>query len=164
MVIRTALNLRTRVQNERYLPGVQLALLFLTMHLISLMHILFHFLLNFYTKMSHTTLNSRTTKRVQTFYDGQPTSPPGVCHIPMAEPFCNKTREVSDISQLSVSPTHFCSSYLILFTFFIPPLVGSPGGCPGTRCEVSYSRDNGDHRGSSFLLSGREPYVQTVGC
>lgn len=82
--------------------GVQ-ALLFLTMHLISLMHILFHFLLNFYTKMSHTTLNSRTTKRVQTFYDGQPTSPPGVCHIPMAEPFCNKTREVSDISQLCLS-------------------------------------------------------------
>ncbi|XP_061765497.1 S-methyl-5'-thioadenosine phosphorylase [Nerophis ophidion] len=36
----------------------------------------------------------RTTKRAQTFYDGQPTSPPGVCHIPMAEPFCNRTREV----------------------------------------------------------------------
>uniref|UniRef100_A0A3Q4H9T8 Methylthioadenosine phosphorylase n=1 Tax=Neolamprologus brichardi TaxID=32507 RepID=A0A3Q4H9T8_NEOBR len=36
----------------------------------------------------------RTTKRSQTLYDGQPTSPPGVCHIPMAEPFCNKTREV----------------------------------------------------------------------
>lgn len=106
-MIRTVLNLRPRVQNERYLPGVQLALLFLTMHLISLMHILFHFLPNFYTKMSHTTLNSRTTKRVQTFYDGQPTSPPGVCHIPMAEPFCNKTREVGDNSQLSVSPTPF---------------------------------------------------------
>uniref|UniRef100_A0A668UH08 Purine nucleoside phosphorylase n=1 Tax=Oreochromis aureus TaxID=47969 RepID=A0A668UH08_OREAU len=36
----------------------------------------------------------RTTKRSQTLYDGQPTSPPGVCHVPMAEPFCNKTREV----------------------------------------------------------------------
>ncbi|XP_066576441.1 S-methyl-5'-thioadenosine phosphorylase [Amia ocellicauda] len=36
----------------------------------------------------------RTTKRPQTFYEGSPTSPPGVCHIPMAEPFCNKTREV----------------------------------------------------------------------
>ncbi|KAM4604218.1 uncharacterized protein ACJ7VT_018786 isoform 2-T2 [Polymixia lowei] len=36
----------------------------------------------------------RTTKRAQTLYDGQPTSPPGVCHIPMAEPFCNRTREV----------------------------------------------------------------------
>lgn len=36
----------------------------------------------------------RTTKRVQTFHDGQPTSPPGVLHIPMAQPFCSKTREV----------------------------------------------------------------------
>uniref|UniRef100_A0A7N6FJG1 Purine nucleoside phosphorylase n=1 Tax=Anabas testudineus TaxID=64144 RepID=A0A7N6FJG1_ANATE len=36
----------------------------------------------------------RTTKRAQTLYDGQPTSPAGVCHIPMAEPFCNRTREV----------------------------------------------------------------------
>ncbi|XP_033870918.1 S-methyl-5'-thioadenosine phosphorylase [Acipenser ruthenus] len=36
----------------------------------------------------------RTTKRHQTFYDGSSTSPAGVCHIPMAEPFCNKTREV----------------------------------------------------------------------
>ncbi|XP_068583022.1 S-methyl-5'-thioadenosine phosphorylase [Cebidichthys violaceus] len=36
----------------------------------------------------------RTTKRAQTLYDGQPTSPPGVSHIPMAEPFCNRTREV----------------------------------------------------------------------
>uniref|UniRef100_A0A3Q2Q0C7 S-methyl-5'-thioadenosine phosphorylase n=1 Tax=Fundulus heteroclitus TaxID=8078 RepID=A0A3Q2Q0C7_FUNHE len=36
----------------------------------------------------------RTTKRHQTLYDGQPTSPPGVSHIPMAEPFCNKTREL----------------------------------------------------------------------
>ncbi|KAA8594737.1 hypothetical protein FQN60_011872 [Etheostoma spectabile] len=36
----------------------------------------------------------RTTKRAQTLYDGQSTSPPGVSHIPMAEPFCNRTREV----------------------------------------------------------------------
>ncbi|XP_066535453.1 S-methyl-5'-thioadenosine phosphorylase [Hoplias malabaricus] len=36
----------------------------------------------------------RTTKRAQTFYDGAPCSPPGVCHIPMAEPFCSRTREV----------------------------------------------------------------------
>ncbi|MBN3315632.1 MTAP phosphorylase, partial [Atractosteus spatula] len=36
----------------------------------------------------------RTTKRPQTFYDGRPTSPPGVCHIPMADPFCTKTRQV----------------------------------------------------------------------
>nr|F6V515.1 RecName: Full=S-methyl-5'-thioadenosine phosphorylase; AltName: Full=5'-methylthioadenosine phosphorylase; Short=MTA phosphorylase; Short=MTAP; Short=MTAPase [Xenopus tropicalis] len=36
----------------------------------------------------------RTTKREQTFYDGGPSCLPGVCHIPMAEPFCAKTREV----------------------------------------------------------------------
>nr|ACO51785.1 S-methyl-5-thioadenosine phosphorylase [Aquarana catesbeiana] len=36
----------------------------------------------------------RTTKREQTFYDGGPNCLAGVCHIPMAEPFCSKTREV----------------------------------------------------------------------
>ncbi|KAI5625234.1 S-methyl-5'-thioadenosine phosphorylase [Silurus asotus] len=36
----------------------------------------------------------RTTKRAQTFHDGELHSPPGVCHIPMAEPFCSRTREV----------------------------------------------------------------------
>ncbi|KAJ7426855.1 S-methyl-5'-thioadenosine phosphorylase [Willisornis vidua] len=36
----------------------------------------------------------RTTKRHCTLYDGQHSSLSGVCHIPMAEPFCTKTREV----------------------------------------------------------------------
>uniref|UniRef100_A0A8P0N4U2 S-methyl-5'-thioadenosine phosphorylase n=2 Tax=Canis lupus TaxID=9612 RepID=A0A8P0N4U2_CANLF len=36
----------------------------------------------------------RTTKRPQTFYDGSHACARGVCHIPMAEPFCPKTREV----------------------------------------------------------------------
>ncbi|XP_026159487.1 S-methyl-5'-thioadenosine phosphorylase [Mastacembelus armatus] len=36
----------------------------------------------------------RTTKRAQTLYDGQVENHPGVCHIPMAEPFCNRTRDV----------------------------------------------------------------------
>ncbi|KAJ8000776.1 hypothetical protein DPEC_G00183840 [Dallia pectoralis] len=36
----------------------------------------------------------RTTKRAQTLYDGGFASPPGVSHIPMAEPFCTRTREV----------------------------------------------------------------------
>ena len=36
----------------------------------------------------------RTSKRVQSFYDGTTTKCAGVCHIPMAEPFCVKTREV----------------------------------------------------------------------
>nr|KAF6314992.1 hypothetical protein mMyoMyo1_013422 [Myotis myotis] len=37
----------------------------------------------------------RTTTRPQTFYDGSHSCARGVCHIPMAEPFCPKTREVS---------------------------------------------------------------------
>ncbi|KAG8506091.1 S-methyl-5'-thioadenosine phosphorylase [Galemys pyrenaicus] len=36
----------------------------------------------------------RTDKRSQTFYDGSHPCARGVCHIPMAEPFCPKTREV----------------------------------------------------------------------
>uniref|UniRef100_A0A8C8VIY3 S-methyl-5'-thioadenosine phosphorylase n=1 Tax=Pelusios castaneus TaxID=367368 RepID=A0A8C8VIY3_9SAUR len=36
----------------------------------------------------------RTIKRHNTFYDGCYSNLPGVCHIPMAEPFCTKTREV----------------------------------------------------------------------
>ncbi|XP_057229058.1 S-methyl-5'-thioadenosine phosphorylase [Malurus melanocephalus] len=36
----------------------------------------------------------RTTKRHCTLYDGQHSGLSGVCHIPMAEPFCTKTREV----------------------------------------------------------------------
>ncbi|XP_048448871.1 S-methyl-5'-thioadenosine phosphorylase, partial [Rhincodon typus] len=39
-------------------------------------------------------LNHRTTKRHQTFYDGSSASPVGVCHISMADPFCRKSREV----------------------------------------------------------------------
>ncbi|KAM8962015.1 S-methyl-5'-thioadenosine phosphorylase [Pelodytes ibericus] len=35
----------------------------------------------------------RTTKRHQTFYDGGACLP-GVCHIPMADPFCGNTREL----------------------------------------------------------------------
>ena len=36
----------------------------------------------------------KTTKRVSTFYDGEPKSPKGVCHIPMDKPFCGRTREI----------------------------------------------------------------------
>lgn len=41
---------------------------------------------------------SRTSLRPQTFYDGSHGSARGVCHIPMAEPFCPKTREVCSVS------------------------------------------------------------------
>lgn len=34
----------------------------------------------------------RTTKRSQTFYDGEEGHPPGILHIPMDTPFCSDTR------------------------------------------------------------------------
>ncbi|XP_071953170.1 S-methyl-5'-thioadenosine phosphorylase-like [Antedon mediterranea] len=36
----------------------------------------------------------RTTKRIQTFYDGEASSPEGVCHTPMHSPFCEDTRQI----------------------------------------------------------------------
>jgi len=36
----------------------------------------------------------RTTKRAQTFYDGSASAPPGILHLPMAEPFCPVTRRL----------------------------------------------------------------------
>lgn len=36
----------------------------------------------------------RTTKRAQTFYDGEDGHFKGVCHIPMAKPFCEQLRNI----------------------------------------------------------------------
>lgn len=36
----------------------------------------------------------RTTKRAQTFHDGGENSPAGVCHIQMAQPFCDRLRKI----------------------------------------------------------------------
>lgn len=36
----------------------------------------------------------RTYKREATFYDGMPSSPPGVCHLQMDLPFCDRTRKL----------------------------------------------------------------------
>jgi 5'-methylthioadenosine phosphorylase len=36
----------------------------------------------------------RTYKRSQSFYDGRPGGPIGVCHIPMDEPFCPEMRKI----------------------------------------------------------------------
>jgi len=36
----------------------------------------------------------RTTKRHSSYYDGAATSPKGICHIPMQEPFCTLTRKI----------------------------------------------------------------------
>lgn len=38
-------------------------------------------------------LIDRTHRREQTFYDGNPASPKGICHIPLAEPFCPITSQ-----------------------------------------------------------------------
>ncbi|XP_021344340.1 S-methyl-5'-thioadenosine phosphorylase-like, partial [Mizuhopecten yessoensis] len=37
----------------------------------------------------------RTQKRIQTFHDGSENAPPGICHMPMAEPFCPRTSQVN---------------------------------------------------------------------
>lgn len=36
----------------------------------------------------------RTQKRIQTFFDGAATSPKGICHMSMADPFCKKTSKM----------------------------------------------------------------------
>ncbi|XP_030759486.1 S-methyl-5'-thioadenosine phosphorylase-like [Sitophilus oryzae] len=36
----------------------------------------------------------RTTKRIQTFYDGEPNNPKGICHLPMEPALCEHTRKV----------------------------------------------------------------------
>ncbi|XP_065834595.1 S-methyl-5'-thioadenosine phosphorylase-like [Oscarella lobularis] len=36
----------------------------------------------------------RTTSRRQTFFDNSTEAYPGVCHVPMAEPFCLETRQI----------------------------------------------------------------------
>lgn len=52
----------------------------------------------------------RTTKRLSTFYDGAPTSPVGVCHIPMVNPFCAELRKIliqsmKDLGMKNYHPT-----------------------------------------------------------
>ncbi len=36
----------------------------------------------------------RTYKRESSFYDGQPYSPSGICHLQMDKPFCKRTRHI----------------------------------------------------------------------
>ncbi|XP_069960442.1 S-methyl-5'-thioadenosine phosphorylase isoform X2 [Cherax quadricarinatus] len=40
----------------------------------------------------------RTTKRVQTFHDGEEGHPPGILHLPMDKPFCADTRNILEES------------------------------------------------------------------
>ena len=42
----------------------------------------------------------RTHRRIQTFYDGSETSPPGISHIAMHSPFCERTRQVGRVCKM----------------------------------------------------------------
>lgn len=49
----------------------------------------------------------RTTKRVQTFFDGKENSQVGVCHIPMEPAFCTRTRDALILTALQLGiPVH----------------------------------------------------------
>lgn len=50
----------------------------------------------------------RTQKRQQTFFDGEATSPPGICHLPMAEPFCPRTRKVQEKAESEIALYTMC--------------------------------------------------------
>lgn len=54
----------------------------------------------------------RTTKRAQTFYDGSYDKLPGICHMPVADPFCPHTRscliDAAKEMGLAVHPTGTC--------------------------------------------------------
>ncbi|KAK3554602.1 hypothetical protein QTP70_027882 [Hemibagrus guttatus] len=54
-----------------------------------------------------------TTKRAQTFYDGDLSSPAGVSHIPMAEPFCSRTREVVSEAARSLGVSFHASGTMV---------------------------------------------------
>ena len=56
-----------------------------------------------------TSFIDRTTKRASTFYDGEAHALPGVCHIPMAEPFCTEsTRLMAESAKELNIPFHDC--------------------------------------------------------
>lgn len=58
----------------------------------------------------------RTTKRVSTFYDGAPTSPLGVCHISMAQPFSSVVRKMlrETLDELGVKNYHPCGTSITI--------------------------------------------------
>jgi 5'-methylthioadenosine phosphorylase len=55
----------------------------------------------------------RTTKRASTFYDGSEASLPGVCHIPMADPFCIESTRLLTESLEELSIPHHLSGTMI---------------------------------------------------
>ncbi|CAG2255398.1 MTAP [Mytilus edulis] len=51
----------------------------------------------------------RTQKRIQTFFDGAPLSPLGICHMSMADPFCSRTSKVRTLFDgAPLSPLGIC--------------------------------------------------------
>ncbi|XP_020817244.1 purine nucleoside phosphorylase [Drosophila serrata] len=56
-----------------------------------------------------------TSRRAQTFYDGAPGSPLGVCHVPMTPPFCDRTRKhLLDAAQELEFPTRSSATVLAI--------------------------------------------------
>uniref|UniRef100_T1J1L0 V-type proton ATPase subunit C n=1 Tax=Strigamia maritima TaxID=126957 RepID=T1J1L0_STRMM len=55
----------------------------------------------------------RTTKRPNTFYDGAPNSPNGVCHVPMHTPFCPSTTKILIDSAVELGVKHHVSGTVI---------------------------------------------------
>ncbi|XP_069682066.1 S-methyl-5'-thioadenosine phosphorylase [Periplaneta americana] len=59
-----------------------------------------------------TSFIDRTHSRIQTFYDGAPTSPAGVCHIPMEPAYCPVTAKVVEESakalNIKIHPSVAC--------------------------------------------------------
>lgn len=55
----------------------------------------------------------RTTKRAQTFYDGSEAALPGVCHIPMADPFCVESTRLMTESLKELNIPHHLSANMI---------------------------------------------------
>ena len=53
-----------------------------------------------------TSFIDRTTKRPSTFYDGSPNALPGVCHISMGEPFCEKTGKIIEDTMKELGIAH----------------------------------------------------------
>merc|ERR1711976_1089293 len=48
----------------------------------------------------------RTYRREQTFYDGAPGSPVGVCHVQLAQPFCQHLRNMLIESAVELGIKH----------------------------------------------------------
>ena len=60
-----------------------------------------------------TSFIDRTTKRPSTFYDGGPTSLPGVCHISMGEPFCATSSKIVEETMKEMGISYHSSGTMV---------------------------------------------------